>query len=137
MLPPQYSYVGPLTRGPITCQPPYTTTWRHSGVRVDSHGPATCRSHLYARVRVALPRGLVCHVASARIPRATSAPWVLWRYWTPFCLFFKGIKIKINSRKIKKSPKNSEIYTFKNITPFKRKFSPLAQKFISFEYHAI
>ena len=77
---PQYYNQGPLTHGPFTCQPSHTATWCHLGVRMDSRGPATCPRHLDAVwARTALPRGLVCHVASVWVPRAMSAPRVLWR----------------------------------------------------------
>ena len=74
---PQLSNQGQLTRGPFTCQPPHTATWHHSGVHVDSRGPATCPRHLRA---TQAPRGLawLCHMAlhamsHPRRSRATSA----------------------------------------------------------------
>ena len=73
-LPPQLCNLGPLTRGPITCQPPHT---------------ATCPRHLRAWVRMALPRGLACHVACAQVPRAMSASRVMWINKTPFLHFLK------------------------------------------------
>ena len=127
------------TCGPIICQPKDPlATWGHPGVRVDSRGPVTCPRHINATqvppwARVALPRGLACHVASARVPRrATSACGSCGRI-TPFFPFLKrikSVKIKINSGKIEINPGNSEINIFENITPLILKFSPLAHKFI-------
>ena len=71
-LPPQTPNKGPLTRGPSKCRPP--VTWRPTRVsawtRVAScHVSTPCAS----RARAALPRGLACRVASAQVPRTTSA----------------------------------------------------------------
>ena len=58
-------------------------TWHHLGLCMDSRGPATRPRYISATqapawARVALPRGLVCHVASPRVPRDKI---------TPFCPF--------------------------------------------------
>ena len=111
-LPPQYSNLGPLYLGPINHHPvtPHAT-WRHPGVRMGPRGPATCTRHIHAMqalawVHVVLPRGLACHVASTRVPRCATLARGSFGKNTPFC-HFKGIKIKINSRKIQKNSKNS------------------------------
>ena len=116
--------------GPSLASPPHIATWHHLGVCLDSRGLAMCPRHLRAWVRVALPCGLACHVASAQVPRPTSASRVLWRNKTPFFAFFRGIINQNKFYKIQKNPKNSEINNFKNITPFKLKFSPLDHKFL-------
>ena len=123
------------TCGPINCQPVTPrATWHHPGILVGSGGPTTCPRHIHATqalawVRVVLSRGLVCHVASTRVPRRATSARGSCRKIPPFCHFFKGLKIKINAGKIQKNPKTLEIYIFKNITPFKLKFSPLDHKF--------
>ena len=137
---PQYTHQGPLTHGPFTCQPP--ATWPHLGVRVDLrglyHAFAPPVRHLRAAwACAALPRGLACRVASARVPRATSAlrvtcPLRVLRKINPFFAIFIEEKSKINSKKIQKNVKYSEIYIFKIITPFNLKFSPLDHNFLSF-----
>ena len=90
----------------------FLVPWRHHpGVCVASRGPATCLRHLTAMqaltwVRVALPRGLACHVASAWVPRhATSARGCCGKI-TPLCPFFKRIKSKTKFPKIQKIHKS-------------------------------
>ena len=89
-LPPQLSNQGPLTRGPFTCQPPshchVAPPGRPRGLAWSCHMSALSPCHLGAAwARVALPRGLACHVASARVPRHVS-PRFLQKI-PPFCLF--------------------------------------------------
>ena len=131
----QYYYMGPLTCGRITCQPNHSSCHvappgRPRGLAWACHvyAPHPC----HAGTRVALPHGLACHVTSTRVPRCATLARSSCADNTPFLPFLKGLKIKINSRKIHKNLRNSEIHIFKNITPFKLKFSPLAHKFISF-----
>ena len=59
-----------------------------------------------ARVHVALPRGLACHVASTRAPR----PFFL----IPLFIFLLKIENKIieNSEKYRKIPKNCKNHIF-------------------------
>ena len=109
---------------------------RHSGIHMDSRGPATLPRHLYATqalawVHLALPRGLACHVASTRVPHHVS-PWFMQENNPLFAILktIKSVKSKINSEEIQKNLENSEINIFENITLFNLKFSPLANKFI-------
>ena len=87
--------------------------------------------------RSTFPGGLACRVASARVPRATaallatSAPRSCGNK-PPFCKFKNQLKIKINSGKIQKNLKYSEIHIFKIIIPFNLKFSPLDHNSLSF-----
>ena len=79
--------------------------------------------------RPALPSGLACRVASARVPRATSAPRSCGNK-PPFCNFRDQLKTKINSGKIHKNLRNSKIHNLRNTTHFEFKFSPLDHKFL-------
>ena len=76
-LPPEYYNQGPLTRGPFTCQPTHchvAPPGRPCGLPWPCHASVPPLCHLgTAWARAALRRGLACHVASARVPRATSA----------------------------------------------------------------
>ena len=136
-LAPQYTHQGPLTRGLFTCQPP---------CHVAPLGRSRGLAWPLPRVRVRMnPRGLaqLCHVALRAVlhPRGSCAPRQLCasrvlrgscRKLTPFFAIFIKEKSKINSRKILKNPKYSEIHIFKIITPFNLKFSPLDHNFLSF-----
>ena len=88
-LPPQLSNQGPLTRGPFTYQPPHCHMVPHGrprGLAWPCHTFAPPPRHLGAAwARVALPRDLACHVASAWEPHHISA-WFM-RIKTPFLRF--------------------------------------------------
>ena len=76
-LPPQYSNQGPLTRGPFTCQPSHSSyhvapPGRPRELMWPYHASVSHSRHTGACV--ALPHGLACHVAFARVPHhVTSA----------------------------------------------------------------
>ena len=53
-----------------------------------------------AWVRVALPRGLACHVASTWVPRENNPPFY------SFLIVLNDLKSKINSEKFKKISQN-------------------------------
>ena len=64
-----------------------------------------------AWARVALPRGLMCHVASTWVPHENKPLFVIFL----FVLIY--LKSKINSEKSRKIPKNYKIHNFQNTTP--------------------
>ena len=74
---PQSYNEGPLTRGPFTHQPlicHVAPPWRPRGPAWPCHASASHSRHLSAAgACTTLPRGLVCRVAFAQAPRATSA----------------------------------------------------------------
>ena len=91
VLPPQNPNQSPLTRGPSKCQPLHSPRGALSGIRVDSRGPYHASAPPVRHLRAvwagaALPCGLVCRVASARVLRATCPPRVL-RKIKPFLRF--------------------------------------------------
>ena len=64
-----------------------------------------------ARVHVALPRGLACHVASTWDPRDIKP------LFTLFFISFNLFKSKLNRKKSRKIPKNCKNHIFQNTTP--------------------
>ena len=139
--PPQSYYQGSLTRGTSNCQPPCHVA-PHTGVRMDPCGLLPCVRVLCA---TCASRGLArpCHMAlhatlhtrRSRVPRQLCAPHQLRGVCgikTPFFDFF-NYKIHLkNQIKIRKRVETSEIYNFKNTTPFNLKCSPLYHNFIPF-----
>ena len=72
---------------------------RHAGTRVGPRGSAW--------VRVTMPRGLACHVASTWVSRKNNPPF----YY--FLIVLNDLNSKINSEKSIKSLKIRKIITFK------------------------
>ena len=127
VLPPQSYNQGPLTRGPPKCQP-YSATWRHPGICVDSRGPCHVSAPPCA---TRAPRGpaRLCHAAlcvashpcGSRVPRQLCVPRQPRgpaEINPTFCKFKNRLKIKINSRKIQKNLRNSKFHNLRNTTPF-------------------
>ena len=115
-LPPQLSNLGPLTDGPITCQPSHSSchvappgnprglTWPCHAFA--SH-PHHASEHLSARVGsrgIAMWPCMPCRIHVGPMLRHID-PRLLRRKYPLFAIF-KGIKIKINSRKIQKIHKS-------------------------------
>ena len=108
-LSPQLSNQGPLIRGPFTCQPPFTraSAWScHVSSPPPWVGPRG--SATWPCVQCRIRAGPMHHVNSASPVEIQN----------PLFAFLKELKINENQNKIQKNPENSEIYIFKNITPF-------------------
>ena len=90
-------------------------------VNINMHTSHPC--HAGTRwVRVALPCGLACHVASTRVPRDK------YPLFCSFLINLNDFKIKINSDKFQKIPINCKNHNFQNTTPNWFKFVLLDQK---------
>ena len=120
-LPPQYYNLGPLYAwAPHLLACNLMPRRRHLGIRMNLRGSATRLCHInatqaFAWVRVALPRGLACHVISVQVPRRATSGRGSCRKNNLFLPFFlKRIKSKINSKKSKKFINQY----LQNITPF-------------------